>query len=110
MSEAKNTYRVLLPLQVDTREGGSFKQGDEFETAFTAEEEAANIANGLLEVLPSRWKVIGAQRVAETDPGDEFEAVLTLGQQQLLIDGGHIERVETPEPAAKARSRKKKEE
>jgi len=110
VNEAKNTYRVLLPLQVDTREGGSFRQGDEFETAFSSEEESANIANGLLEILPTRWKVIGTQRVAETDPGDEFEAVMTLGQQQLLIDGGHIERVEPPPPAAKTRSRKKKEE
>ena len=102
-----NRYRVLLPLQVDTREGGSFKQGDEFETEFTPEEETANVASGLLEIMPSRWKVTGEQRVAETDPGDEFEAVLTLGVQQLLLEGGHIERVE---PKAAPKTRKKKEE
>jgi hypothetical protein len=108
--KAANRYRVLLPLQVDTREGGSFTQGDEFETEFSDEEESANITSGLLEIVPARFKVIGEQRVAETDPGEEFEAVLTLGQQQLLLDGGHIERVETPPPAPKTRSRKKKEE
>jgi len=108
--KAANRYRVLLPLQVDTREGGSFRQGDVFETDFTPDEEATNVETGLLEIVPARFKVIGEQRVAETDPGEEFETVMTLGQQQMLIDGGHIERVETPPPAPKSRSRKKKEE
>ena len=96
-----NTYKVLLPLQVDTREGGSYKQGDEFETDFTEDEEAANVASGLLEIMPQKYKVVGGSRVFETAPGDEFSKALTLGQEALLVAGGHIERVASKKTAAK---------
>jgi hypothetical protein len=101
-----NTYKVLLPLQVDTREGGSFKQGEEFETEFTVDEEEANLANGLLEIVPQRYKVIGGSRVYDTAPGDEFERAMTLGQEQLLIEGGAIERVETKKATTKKKEAK----
>jgi hypothetical protein len=97
-----NRYKVLLPLLVQPREGGSYEQGQEFESAFTEDEETANLANGLLEIVPQRYKVIGGSDVYETPPGEEFERALPLGQEALLIEGGHIERVEKP-------ARKKKE-
>lgn len=98
-------YRVLLPLTVHT-EDGSYAQGEEFEKEFAEEEEAENLRSGLLELLPLKYKVIGESRVHDTNPGDEFEAAIGMGQEALLIAGGHIEPVEPPKP----KSRKKKEE
>jgi hypothetical protein len=90
-----NRYRVLLPLQVHTADA-SYTQGEEFEHEFTEEEETANLASGLLEIVPRKYKVIGGSEVHETQPGEEFERALPLGQEALLIEGGHIERVEKP--------------
>lgn len=90
-----NRYRVLLPLLVSTAEG-SYAQGEEFENEFTEDEETANLANGLLEIVPRTYKVIGGSRVHETDPGDTFEMGLPIGPEALLIAGGHIERVDPP--------------
>jgi hypothetical protein len=82
----------MLPLRVHT-EDGSYAQGEEFDKEFTADEEATNLASGLLEIVPRTYKVIGGSRVFETAPGDEFQAALTLGQETHLIGAGHIERV-----------------
>jgi hypothetical protein len=93
-------YKVLLPLTVHTGDG-AYAQGEEFDKDFTAEDEAENVASGLLEVLPMTYRVVGGSRVHETDPGETFEAALPLGQEQLLIEGGHIERVEPKKPIRK---------
>lgn len=82
-----NRYRVMLPILVDGEHG----QGDEFEKELSEEEEATNLASGLLEIVPKRYRVVGTSRVHETDPGEEFEAALLLGQERMLIEGGHIE-------------------
>jgi hypothetical protein len=100
-----NRYKVLLPLVVGTKEGGSYEQHEEFETDFTEEEEMANLASGLLEIVPQKYKVIGGSDVFETPPGEEFEQALTLGQEALLIEGGHIERV-VEKPARKKKEAK----
>ena len=85
-----NTYRVLLPLLVD----GEHKQGDVFEKEFdTPEDEEANLRSGLLEIVPRTYKVVGGSKVSDTDPGSEFEGAYTMGQESMLIAGGHIERV-----------------
>jgi hypothetical protein len=97
-----NRYRVMLPLLVD----GEYAQGDEFEKELTPEEEAANLASGLLEIVPAHYKVVGQSRVFDTAPGEEFDAAIPLGQEQLLIQGGHIEKVE---PQAPKTPRKAKE-
>lgn len=89
-------YKVLLPLTVQPREGGSYKQNEEFDADFTPEEETANVHSGLLEIVPVTYKVIGGSDVYETPPGEEFEAALPMGNEALLIEGGHIERVEKP--------------
>jgi hypothetical protein len=88
-----NHYRVLLPLQVHTPDG-SYGQNEEFEHEFTEDEEAANVNNGLLEIVPRRYKVIGGSHVYETPPGEEFEAAMLMGQEAALLAGGHIERVD----------------
>jgi hypothetical protein len=89
-------YRVLLPVQVQPREGGSYSQHEEFETAFTEDEETANVSSGLLAIVPQRYKVVGGSDVWETPTGEEFERALSLGEEALLLEGGHIERVEKP--------------
>lgn len=94
-------YRVLLPLVVHTGDG-SYTQGEVFEKDFTVEDEATNLDSGLLELVPCVYRVVGGSRVFDTAPGDEFEAAMRLGQEQLLMAGGHIVRVDEPshdEPA-----------
>jgi hypothetical protein len=89
-------YKVLLPLEVHT-EDGCYTQGDEFEKDYTAAEEAEVLAwrgGGLLEVVPNRYRVVGSSNVDGHDPGEEFESDMTLAREELLVAGGHIERVE----------------
>jgi hypothetical protein len=104
-----NRYKVLLPLTVSTADG-SYTQGDEFDMDYTASEEADVLAwrgGGMVEIVPAKYKVIGPNQVYGTDPGETFEAALTVGQQQHLIDSGNIERAApTPTP----RRKKEKEE
>lgn len=107
-----NSYRVLLPLAVHTADG-SYTQGETFSMDYTPEEEADVLAfrgGGLLEIVPSKYKVVGPNRVFETEPGEEFEAALTIGQQQHLIDSGQIERVVEKPPAKRATKKGKEEE
>lgn len=102
-------YRVLLPLTVHT-EDGSYVQGEEFSKEFSAQDEAENLASGLLELLPLRYRVIGESEVHGTKPGDEFDLALPLGEEELLMQGGHLELVqaeaEKPKRARKARADK----
>ena len=101
-------YRVLLPMKIDTAEG-SYTQGDVFEMEYTPEEEheALNLrGGGLLEIVPQKYKVIGESRVYDTDPGEEFEAALLLGNELALIEGGNIELVEAPKPKPAPKKKK----
>lgn len=86
-----NTYRVLLPVLVNGEHG----QGDIFEHEFTADDEATNLQSGLIEIVPRRYKVVGASIVHATEPGGTFSAAFTIGQEAALMEAGHIERVET---------------
>lgn len=80
-------YKVLLPVLVN----GEYTQGDVFETAFEKpEDEAANVASGLIAIVPRTYKVVGSSEVFETKPGGTFTAALTMAQEQHLIDGGFI--------------------
>ena len=87
-----NHYRVLLPLEVHT-EDGSYKQGQEFEKDFTAEDEAANLASGLLELLPNEYQVVGDSEVDGHKTGETYSAAIPLGREALLVAGGHIQRL-----------------
>ena len=97
-------YRVLLPLMVHT-EDGSYTQGEEFEKTFSAEDEATNLDSGLLELVPAEYRVIGGSNVHGADPGEVFTKALRIGEEGLLIQGGHIERVE-PAPPKRTRGKK----
>jgi hypothetical protein len=101
------SYRNLLPLLVHTEEG-SYKQGEVFEKEFTGDEEAENVSSGLLEIVPSKYRVTGESEVDGTAPGEEFESGMTMNREALLMEGGHIERVEEkkPKPAPKKKEKK----
>jgi hypothetical protein len=98
-------YKVLLPLRVQT-EDGSYKQHEEFEKVFSVYEESVNLESGLLELVPQEYKVIGGSEVHGTKPGETFTAAIPLGQEALLIEGGHIEPVEPITPKKKAKEAK----
>jgi len=89
-------YRVRLPLLVHT-DDGTYGQGEVFEKDFSPGDELENLESGLLELVPSKYKVVGETQVHGANPGEEFEAALPLGQEQALL-GSHIERVEEPAP------------
>lgn len=98
------SYRNLLPLLIHT-ETGSYAQGEVFEKDFSPEDELENLNSGLLELLPSKYRVIGESIVDGNEPGSEFEAAIPLIREAQLVY--HIERVEEPVEKPK---RKKKEE
>lgn len=102
-----NLYRVLLPLLVHTQDA-SYGQFEEFEHEFTEDEETANVASGLLAIVPRRYRVTGGSDVYETPPGGEFNRALPQGIEKLLVTGGFIERVK-PAPAPHALSKAKRE-
>jgi hypothetical protein len=96
-----NRYRVLLPLLVQTADA-SYGQGDEFDHEFTDDEEAANLASGLLEIVPRTYRNVCVDTVVYgTDPGGTFDAAIPSGVERLLL-GSHIERVD-PEPDTRRR-------
>lgn len=88
-----NRYRVLPPLLVHT-DNASYAQGEEFDHEFSVEDEATNLASGLLELLPRTYRVIGGSEVHGAKPGETFTMSIPLGQEALLVQGGHIERVD----------------
>jgi len=95
-------YKLLKDLTYSTPEG-SYSQGDEFEADLDAVDEQEKLQSGLLELLPQTYKVVGTSTVYDTPPGETFTRALTLGQEQLLVEGGHLELAEPK------RSTKKKE-
>jgi hypothetical protein len=80
-------------LSVQPREGGNSPRGVRRRDRGRG---TANIESGLLAIVPQRYKVIGGSDVYETPTGEEFERALPLGIEALLLEGGHIERVENP--------------
>jgi hypothetical protein len=100
-------YRVLLPLVVHT-EDGSYGQGEVFEKEFTEAEEQANLASGLLEIVPESYEVVGPRNVLGHAPGEKFEAAISIGQERLLVQAGHIKHfeVEAVKPKPKRRADK----
>lgn len=99
-----NSYKVLLPLLVHTADG-AYKQGETFSKEFTPEQEAENLASGLLELQPNDYQVVGESEVDGHQPGDTFTAAIPLGREALLVAGGHIKRVE-PKPAKTTKATK----
>lgn len=101
--DMSNTYRALTSIGEAVFESGVF------EREFTAAEEADWLNTGVLELVPRTYRVLSPNYVGpdgNAKQGDEFEAALTIGQEQSLLDGGHLERVEEKKPAKKAAAKK----
>jgi hypothetical protein len=79
------------------------KKGDELELDLSEAEEQDMLVAKRLEIVSRQYKVIGASAVDGTDPDGTFESDMTLGREQLLVAGGHIERVEKPAPQKKGK-------
>ena len=102
-----NRYRVLLPVLVD----GEYGQFDVFEKEFTVDEERTNVESGLLAVEPRRYRVLvdtEVYGVKGSDPDPTFSAGMLIEQEQMLVQGGHIERVEDA-PVKKTTTKKKED-
>lgn len=79
--------------------------GDEGELDLAPQAEHDYVARGFLEILPAEYEVVGPKEVFGNKPGAKFSMSLTAGQEFLLTEAGHIERVEI-KPARKSRSDK----
>jgi hypothetical protein len=97
-------YKLLKDLTYSTPEG-SYGKGDEFEADLDAVDEQEKLQSGLLELQPLTYKVVGESSVFGARPGETFTQAMPLGQEELLVQGGHLERVE--ETPAKRTAKKK---
>ena len=95
-----NTYRALTPAAV-----GMFAEGV-FEADFTPDQEKDLLAAGLVELVPRRYEITSTNYAAGAQ-GDVVTLALLRENEQVLIDGGHLKRVDA-KPAAKAAPRKGK--
>jgi hypothetical protein len=55
--------------------------------------------------VPVTYRVIGGSVVHGTEPGEEFDAAIPIGNEAQLIQGGHIERVHKPAPTTKKKEK-----
>ena len=90
-----NRYRNTFHRPVEGLEPGA-----EGELELTPQEETDYVARGFLEILPAEYEVVGPRAVFGHKPGAKFSMSLTAGQEFLLTQPGHIERVEI-KPARK---------
>lgn len=94
-----NTYEATSPAAV-----AAFADGV-FERDFSPAEEQDWLGSGLLEIVPRTYRVLSNNYEAG-EQGALVELALLKEQEQALISGGHIERVD--KPAAKAADKKEK--
>ena len=95
-------YRNIFHRPVEGLEPGA-----EGELELSQQAERDYVERGFLEILPSEYEVVGPRVVFGNKPGDKFSMSLTAGQEFLLTQAGHIERVEIkPKSARKSRADK----
>jgi hypothetical protein len=82
-----NTYRALTQAAVALFADGVF------EHEFTVAEEKDWIDRGLIEIVPRPYKVLSANYV-DGGEGEVRELALLRENEQALIDGGHLERID----------------
>ncbi|HZO69393.1 MAG TPA: hypothetical protein VFB74_30745 [Kribbellaceae bacterium] len=94
-----NTYRTLSDVGRHY-----FGEGD-LELNLTADEERDALTNGHLEIVPRTYRVLSDNYEAGKQ-GEEFERAYPVEIEAGLISGGHIERVDKPEPEPKKTAKK----
>ena len=101
VARAPQGWPKSLPFRIGPPGEKDYGVGEEFEHKFTPEQERDNLASGLLEIVPQKYRVVGDSDVFDTPPGKEFTAALLIEQEAMLIAGGHIERVAAPQEPKK---------
>jgi hypothetical protein len=86
-----NTYRALSPAAEAAYESGVF------EREFSPSEEADVLASGLVEIVPRKYKVL-SNNYAAGKQGDVVTLALLVDHEAALVSGGHLKRVDEPEP------------
>lgn len=89
-----NTYKALTPAAVAAFEDGVFERD------FTPTEERDWLDSGVLEIVPRTYKVL-SNNFSAGQQGEDIQAAYLVELEQALIQGGHIERVDKPEPKKK---------
>lgn len=92
MQQTQN-YRVL-----SVRGVLGYEQGEEFERAFTVDEERDYLDRGQLEIVPREYRVVGPNEVNGVKAPDTFTAAMRIENERQLLDGGQIERVDGAAP------------
>jgi hypothetical protein len=82
-----NTYKATSPAAVAAFDDGVFERD------FTPAEEQDWLNSGLLELVPRPYRVL-SNNYEGGEQGDEVELALLKENEQALISGGHIERVD----------------
>lgn len=70
------------------------RPGEEGELDLTAEQERGHLAAKRIEIVPCEYEVVGPRTVMGAAPGEKFTAAFEIGQEQALVESGHVERVE----------------
>ena len=95
-----NTYKPVSPWAKARHDE------DVVELDLSAADEADLLRNGHLEIVPRKYKVTSA-KYADHQVGDEVEGALQVEAEQMLLSGGHLERVEEKKPAKKSAAKHK---
>lgn len=83
------------------------KKDDELELDLDPVLEDEYVASGRVELAEAEYEVVGESVVDGNQPGEKFVAVMPLGREQLLVEGGHIKKVEK-KSAAKSKAKEAK--
>ena len=83
-----NTYRATSKAAEAAYSEGVFTH------EFTATQEQDALDSGLVEIVPRTYRVLSNNYSAAAQ-GETFEAALLVEIEAALIQGGHIERVDT---------------
>lgn len=84
-----NTYRAL------SKAAEAMYAEGVFEHDFTPTEEQDALGSGLLELVPRKYKVL-SNNYAAAGQGETFDGAFLKENEEALIQGGHIERVDAP--------------
>lgn len=102
-------YKVVGPRPVE-----GHAPGEEFEHEFLPEDELRHLETGRLVIIPRAYRVIGSSQLEgpgwQAGPDEVFIAALPLGNEQALIEAGHIERAPMTEGRKKEAAKELKAE
>ncbi len=93
-----NTYKAV------SEYGRAIFGDDVFDGDFDAAEEKDHLDGSHLEIVPRKYKVL-SNNFTDGEMGSEYVAALPKGREDLLLQGGHLRRDDSP-PATKPATKK----